>query len=81
MKKENFKQIIQTWIYQTEKVNKVYELGIEIFEITDEYWKIINPLLEEVFTEEQIELMEEFVYNDNRSITVEELFKDVYKPR
>lgn len=76
---ENFKKFIESWIHCRDKATEIYNVGVDIYEILDPYWGIINPLMGEIFTEEQSELLDNYIYNDGEKVkTIEELYKEIY---
>lgn len=78
---ENFKEFISYWRQTKEKSEELSAIGVNIHDlILDPYWGIINPLMREIFTEQQMYEMEEYIYDDKYPFkTPEELYKHIYR--
>ena len=75
---EKFKEVIKLITKEHERSGKLYELGIDIIDCADNYNKVIEILLEELFGEENTELIYWWLYeNTEKIITLNDIKYDV----
>jgi len=69
MKFEIFQEIVSTIKLADEKINKVYESGIDLIDVVDKHDRAISLLLNAYYGEEGSEMLDWFMYekfSDNR---------------
>lgn len=62
---QNFKSLIGLMIKQSKRINKLYDLGLDIHEVLDEHDRIVDGLWKEVLTTEGYDWLSWYLYDKN----------------
>jgi hypothetical protein len=62
MKYEQFKKLIETIEHIKKRTSSIYDLGLDLINFEDEYFKIVNILMDSVFEKEGHDWIDWYLY-------------------